>query len=198
MAGDFNHADLRSVLPKFHQHVDFATREVNALDLVYTHISNTYRAEPRLHLSYSDHISVMLIPAYRPLVRCSKPHTLLKPCDSFRVLNLVLLPFIITTKCYILLTADLEKLTQNKALFHAFTPVNRFSYWHVLEGGHGWQSRLRIIFPDPLIRTFLFLNVFFAAVTEWLNVRRTNISFMCYQNSCKQQFPTLEHNVNIP
>ncbi|KAK3562007.1 hypothetical protein QTP86_023466 [Hemibagrus guttatus] len=25
------------------------------------------------HLGYSDHISVMLIPAYRPLVRCSKP-----------------------------------------------------------------------------------------------------------------------------
>ncbi|KAK3565550.1 hypothetical protein QTP86_011915 [Hemibagrus guttatus] len=32
----------------------------------------TYRAEPRPHLGYSDHISVMLIPAYRPLVKCSK------------------------------------------------------------------------------------------------------------------------------
>ncbi|KAK3570813.1 hypothetical protein QTP86_027627, partial [Hemibagrus guttatus] len=72
IAGDFNHANLKSVLPKFHQHVDFATRGVNALDLVYTNIPFLYHAEPRPHLGYSEHISVMLIPAYRPLVRCSK------------------------------------------------------------------------------------------------------------------------------
>ncbi|KAK3510333.1 hypothetical protein QTP70_002152 [Hemibagrus guttatus] len=77
IAGDFNHANLKSVLPKFHQYVDFATRGVNALDLVYTNIPGTYRAEPRPHLGYSDHISVMLIPAYRPLVRHAKP--VLKP-----------------------------------------------------------------------------------------------------------------------
>ncbi|GAA6107150.1 piezo-type mechanosensitive ion channel component 1-like, partial [Tachysurus ichikawai] len=74
IAGDFNHANqIPSVLPKFHQHVDFATRDENTLDLVYTYIPGTYRAEPRPHLGYSDHISVMLIPAYRPLVRRSKP-----------------------------------------------------------------------------------------------------------------------------
>lgn len=73
VAGDFNHANLKSVLPKFHQHVDFATRGKNTLDLVYTNIRGAYRAEPRPHLGYSDHISVMLIPAYRPLVRRSKP-----------------------------------------------------------------------------------------------------------------------------
>ncbi|KAI4888729.1 hypothetical protein NFI96_004606 [Prochilodus magdalenae] len=73
VAGDFNHANLKSVLPKFHQHVNFATRGANALDLVYTNIPSAYRAEPRPHLGYSDHISVMLIPAYRPLVRRSKP-----------------------------------------------------------------------------------------------------------------------------
>ncbi|KAI4878303.1 hypothetical protein NFI96_003285 [Prochilodus magdalenae] len=60
-------------LPKFHQHVNFATRGANALDLVYTNIPSAYRAEPRPHLGYSDHISVMLIPAYRPLLRRSKP-----------------------------------------------------------------------------------------------------------------------------
>ncbi|KAI4894602.1 hypothetical protein NFI96_000713 [Prochilodus magdalenae] len=49
------------------------TRGANALDLVYTNIPSAYRAEPRPHLGYSDHISVMLIPAYRPLVRRSKP-----------------------------------------------------------------------------------------------------------------------------
>ncbi|KAK3569886.1 hypothetical protein QTP86_006751 [Hemibagrus guttatus] len=73
IAGDFNHANLKSVLPKFHQHVDFATRGVNALDLLYTNIPGAYRAEPHPHLGYSDHISVMLILAYRPLVRRSKP-----------------------------------------------------------------------------------------------------------------------------
>ncbi|KAK3565926.1 hypothetical protein QTP86_021443, partial [Hemibagrus guttatus] len=73
IAGDFNHANLKSVLPKFQQHVDFATRGVNALDLVYTNIPRAYRAEPRPHLGYSDHISVMLIPANIPLVRRSKP-----------------------------------------------------------------------------------------------------------------------------
>ncbi|KAI5102820.1 gastrula zinc finger protein XlCGF28.1-like [Silurus meridionalis] len=54
-------------------HVDFATRGANTLDLVYTNIPGAYRAEPRPHLGYSDHCSVMLIPAYRPLVRRSKP-----------------------------------------------------------------------------------------------------------------------------
>ncbi|KAK3530795.1 hypothetical protein QTP70_002825 [Hemibagrus guttatus] len=73
IAGDFNHANLKSVLPKFHQYVDFATRGVNALGLVYTNIPGAYRVEARPHLGYSDHISVMLIPAYRPLVRRSKP-----------------------------------------------------------------------------------------------------------------------------
>ncbi|KAK3533972.1 hypothetical protein QTP70_034978, partial [Hemibagrus guttatus] len=72
IAGDFNHANLKSVLPKFHQYVEFATRRVNALDLVNTNIPGAYRAEPHPHLGYSDHISVVLIPAYRPLVRCSK------------------------------------------------------------------------------------------------------------------------------
>ncbi|KAK3516522.1 hypothetical protein QTP70_019906 [Hemibagrus guttatus] len=73
IAGDFKNANLKSVLPKFHQHVDFVTRGVNALDLVYTNIPGVYHAEPCPHLSYSDHISFMLIPAYRPLIRCSKP-----------------------------------------------------------------------------------------------------------------------------
>ncbi|KAI5610007.1 gastrula zinc finger protein XlCGF28.1-like [Silurus asotus] len=73
VAGDFNHANLRTVLPKFYQNVDFATRGENTLDVVYTNIRGAYRAKPRPHLGYSDHISVMLIPAYRPLSRRSRP-----------------------------------------------------------------------------------------------------------------------------
>ncbi|KAI5620341.1 gastrula zinc finger protein XlCGF28.1-like [Silurus asotus] len=73
VTGDFNHANLRTVLPKFYQNVDFATRGENTLDVVYTNIRGAYRAKPRPHLGYSDHISVMLIPAYRPLSRRSRP-----------------------------------------------------------------------------------------------------------------------------
>ncbi len=68
IAGDFNHANLKTVLPKFYQHVNFATRGNNTLDFVYTTEKNAYKAVPPPHLGYSDHISVMLIPAYRPLL----------------------------------------------------------------------------------------------------------------------------------
>ncbi len=73
IAGDFNHANLKTVLPKFYQHVNFATRGNNTLDFVYTTGKNAYEPEPRPHLGYSDHISVMLIPAYRPLLKLAKP-----------------------------------------------------------------------------------------------------------------------------
>ena len=43
------------------------------LDLVYTTIPGAYQAEPHPNFVYSDHISVKLIPAYRPLVRHSRP-----------------------------------------------------------------------------------------------------------------------------
>ncbi len=73
IAGDFNHANLKTVLPKFYQHVNFATRGNNTLDFVYTTVKNAYKAVPRPHLGYSDHISIMLIPAYRPLLKLAKP-----------------------------------------------------------------------------------------------------------------------------
>ncbi len=53
--------------------MNFATRGNNTLDFVYTTVKNAYKAEPRPHLGYSDHISVMLIPAYRPLLKLAKP-----------------------------------------------------------------------------------------------------------------------------
>ncbi len=72
IAGDFNQANLKTVLPKFYQHVNFATRGNNTLDFVYTTVKNAHKAEPRRHLGYSDHISVMLIPGYRPLLKLAK------------------------------------------------------------------------------------------------------------------------------
>ncbi len=68
-----NHADLRSVFPKIHQHIDFPTRGKNTLDFVYTTQRGAYKALPLPHLGASDHITVMLMPAYRPLVKAIKP-----------------------------------------------------------------------------------------------------------------------------
>ena len=71
--GDFNHADLKTVLPKLHQHVDFPTRGDNILDLVYTTHKGAYKATPLPHIGLSDHITVMLMPAYRQRVKANKP-----------------------------------------------------------------------------------------------------------------------------
>ncbi|KAI4883243.1 hypothetical protein NFI96_004646 [Prochilodus magdalenae] len=73
VAGDFNHADLKSVMPKFYNNVHFPTRESNILDQVYTNIPHLYKVKPSAHLGLSDHISLKLTPAYRPLICRTKP-----------------------------------------------------------------------------------------------------------------------------
>lgn len=72
-AGDFNKANLRSVLPKFYQHVNCATRGNNTLDHVFTNIKNSYKAVPLPHIGNSDYLAVMLTPTYRPKVKQNKP-----------------------------------------------------------------------------------------------------------------------------
>lgn len=72
-AGEFNHTNLRIVLTKFQQHVDFPTRREIILDSVNANIIGAYQAEPLPHVVRSDHILVLLIPAYQPLVKCTKP-----------------------------------------------------------------------------------------------------------------------------
>lgn len=67
IAGDFNHADSKRVLPKFHHHVNCATREANTVDKVYLKIQLGFRVRLLLHLGQSDHMSLLLIPAYTPL-----------------------------------------------------------------------------------------------------------------------------------
>ncbi len=56
IAGDFNHTNLKTVLPKFYQHVNFATRGNNTLDFE-THIQSGTPPPPRLlrpHLYYAN------------------------------------------------------------------------------------------------------------------------------------------------
>lgn len=72
VAGDFNHVHLQDTLPMFHQHVTIATRGDSTLDRVYTNRSGTYRATARPHLGSSDHISIMLVPTYSPVLKSRK------------------------------------------------------------------------------------------------------------------------------
>ena len=71
-AGDFNHADLKKVLPKLYQHVKCATRGDKTLDKVYSNIKHGYRARLQPPLGSgtvehpSDHMSLLLTPAYTP------------------------------------------------------------------------------------------------------------------------------------
>ncbi len=73
IAGDFNHVNLTDVTSGFYQHVTPATRGENTLDRVYTNKCRAYRAVPRPHLGLSDHISIMLIPSYSPVLKKMKP-----------------------------------------------------------------------------------------------------------------------------
>lgn len=62
------------LLPKFIQY-KCATKGENTLDNVYSNIKNAYRAVPLPHLGQSDHCSLLLLPAYTPLRRKTKPTT---------------------------------------------------------------------------------------------------------------------------
>ncbi|KAI3375381.1 hypothetical protein L3Q82_021870, partial [Scortum barcoo] len=73
VAGDFNHSNLKTVLPKFHQHVSCQTRGDKTLDHVYTNIVGAYTATPLPHLGQSDHLSLFLMPKYSPLINRVKP-----------------------------------------------------------------------------------------------------------------------------
>ena len=75
VAGDFNHVELKAVFPKFHKFIKFPTRDNNTLDQLYCNIKGAYKAAAAPHFGMSDHISVELIPAYRPLICRSKPTT---------------------------------------------------------------------------------------------------------------------------
>uniref|UniRef100_A0A3B1IEK6 Reverse transcriptase domain-containing protein n=1 Tax=Astyanax mexicanus TaxID=7994 RepID=A0A3B1IEK6_ASTMX len=53
--------------------MNIPTRGNNTLDHVYSSVKDAYKAFPRPHLGLSDHISIMLVPAYHPPLRRSKP-----------------------------------------------------------------------------------------------------------------------------
>ncbi len=73
VVGDFNHSNLKTVLPKFHQHLSCHTRGDKTLDHVYTNIAGAYIATSLAHLGQSDHLSLFLTPKCSPLINRVKP-----------------------------------------------------------------------------------------------------------------------------
>ena len=72
--GDFNHCNLKKVLPKFFQQVSCPTREDKTIDLCYCKIKGAYRSFSRAPLGRSDHNVVQLIPAYKQRLKQRKPN----------------------------------------------------------------------------------------------------------------------------
>ncbi len=65
VAGDFNKANLRKVMPNFHQHVSCPTRGPNTLDHYYTQCKNAYKARSLPAFGKSDHYAIFLTPEYK-------------------------------------------------------------------------------------------------------------------------------------
>ena len=64
IAGDFNKANLKKVMPNLHQHIDCATRGTRTLDHCYTTFKNGYKAQSLAPVGKSDHDAIFLWPAY--------------------------------------------------------------------------------------------------------------------------------------
>ncbi len=58
IAGDFNKANLRKVMPNFHQHISCPTRGLNTLDHCYTQFKNAYKARSLPAFGKSDHAAI--------------------------------------------------------------------------------------------------------------------------------------------
>ncbi|KAI4899818.1 hypothetical protein NFI96_005029 [Prochilodus magdalenae] len=66
IAENFNQIDLRT---KFHQHASCLTQGENTLDHVYTNIQDTFSTTPLTPFCKSDHISLLMKPTYRQLLK---------------------------------------------------------------------------------------------------------------------------------
>ncbi len=73
IAGDFNKANLRKVMPNFHQHVSCPTRGPNTLDHCYTQFKNAYKARSLPAFGKSDHAAIFLTPEYKQRIILESP-----------------------------------------------------------------------------------------------------------------------------
>ncbi len=73
IAGDFNKANLKKVLPNFHQHISCPTRGLNTLDHCYTPLNNAYKAHSLPAFGKSDHVAIFLTPEYKQRIAREPP-----------------------------------------------------------------------------------------------------------------------------
>ncbi len=73
IAGDFNKANLRQVMPNFHQHVSCPTRGPNTLDHCYSQFKNAYKARSLPAFGKSDHAAIFLTPEYKQTLAQEPP-----------------------------------------------------------------------------------------------------------------------------
>jgi hypothetical protein len=71
VAGDFNKDNLKTMLPKFYQHIDCETRAGKTLDHCYSYFREAYKALPPF--GKADHDSILLLPAYRQKLKQKAP-----------------------------------------------------------------------------------------------------------------------------
>ena len=75
VAGDFNKANLKKVMPNLYQHIDCATRGSRTLDHCYTPFKGGYKAQSLAPVGKSDHAAVFLWPSYVNKLRREPPMT---------------------------------------------------------------------------------------------------------------------------
>ncbi len=73
VAGDFNKANLKKVIPNFHQHISCPTRGLNTLDHCYTQLKNAYKAHSLPAFGKSDHAAIFLTPDYKQRILQEPP-----------------------------------------------------------------------------------------------------------------------------
>lgn len=67
--GDFNNCFLDKSIKGFYQYVNCTTRLGKTLDKCYGSVPDAYRAVPLPPLGSADHSSILLAPAYTPVVK---------------------------------------------------------------------------------------------------------------------------------
>ncbi len=75
IAGDFNKANLRQVMPNFYQHVSCPTRGPNTLDHCYSQFKNAYKACSLPAFGKSDHAAIFLTPPVQRVVTRWSSHS---------------------------------------------------------------------------------------------------------------------------
>ncbi len=73
LAGEFNKANLRKIMPNFQQHLSCPTRGQNTLDHCYTQIKNAYKARSLPAFGKSDHAAIFLTPEYKQRIVQESP-----------------------------------------------------------------------------------------------------------------------------